>query len=340
MAATATKTDEAGASSQNRDVIVIGASMGGVHALQRIFAELPADLPAAVFVVLHTHPFSASDLPSILSRRGPLRASHAIHGQKIENGHVYVAPPDNQLMLRPGMVQVVRGPKENNHRPAVDALFRTASRYYGPRVIGVVLTGYLDCGTAGMLSIKARNGVAVVQDPNEAEAPDMPRSVLAHVEVDHVVPLEEVGPLLAHLAREAPAPWPETFARQLAELEGDQLGVPISTVCPHCEGSLTRSEVNGFELLRCHVGHAFSPMTSANEQEEQVERALWSAVRALEESAALADHMAATSGGEMKQRYEEKADNHRENAERLQSMLLGSSPKVEPEAGEDIRSRG
>src|SRR4051794_14973060 len=168
------------------DIVVMGASAGGVGALSRLGAALPADLDAAVFIVLHSHPGFASTLPEILSRRCALRVTHAIHGEEIVSGRIYLAPPDNHLTLRPGYVQALRGPKENGHRPSVDALFRTASTAYGPRVIGVVLTGHLDCGTAGLLSIKARGGIAIVQDPLDAKVPSMPASAVRHVEVDRV----------------------------------------------------------------------------------------------------------------------------------------------------------
>src|SRR5262245_25058272 len=150
------------------DILAIGASAGGFDALSKVVAGLPADLPAAVFVVLHTSPTMPSILPELLAKRGPLPAMHAVHGQRFENGRIYVAPPDNHLLVRPGYVQVVRGPKENGHRPSVDVLFRSAAASYGPRTIGVVLTGYLDCGTAGLLSIKARGGIGVAEDPQTA----------------------------------------------------------------------------------------------------------------------------------------------------------------------------
>jgi two-component system chemotaxis response regulator CheB len=312
-----------------RDIVVIGSSLGGVAALQVIFANLPADLPASVFVVQHTHPSGQSSLPDILSQRGPLPASHAIHGEEIQRGRVYVAPPDNHLMLRPGTVDVVRGPRENRHRPAVDALFRTAARHYGPRVIGVVLTGRFDCGTAGMISIKARDGITIVQDPDDAQVPDMPFSVLEHVQVDHVVPVAEIAPLIARLSREKAPPWSSDIAPRVAVLEGDQLGVPIGLVCPHCDGALTESTVGGFTLVRCHIGHAFSPHSLVHQQQEQVERALWSAVRALEESATLARRIAAKVPSDLRARYEERARDHDENAERLRAIVLrGGLPPI------------
>src|SRR5438067_9132194 len=169
----------------NHDTIVIGASAGGVEVLLKLAGALPADLPASIFLVIHTLPGHRSELPELLSRRGPLPARHPMHGEKIAPGHIYVAPPDNHLLLRQGSMEVVRGARENGHRPAADALFRSAAAAYGPRVIGVVLSGYQNCGTAGMMSIKARGGLAVVQDPETATAPDMPTSVIDKVPVDH-----------------------------------------------------------------------------------------------------------------------------------------------------------
>jgi len=146
----------------NRDLIVIGASAGGVEVLLGLVAELPRDLPATILVALHSTPGFVSELPDLLTSRGKLPASHPIHNEEIKRGRIYIAPPDNQLLVRHGFMGVVRGPRENGHRPAIDALFRSASWAYGPRVIGVLLTGYQDCGTAGLMSIKARGGVAVV----------------------------------------------------------------------------------------------------------------------------------------------------------------------------------
>jgi two-component system chemotaxis response regulator CheB len=310
--------------SGTHDIVVIGASSGGVEALLRLVAGLPPDLPAALFIVLHVEPGFASRLPELLTARGPLRAKHALHGEAIVPGRIYIAPPDNHLMLRPGYLHVVRGPKENGHRPAVDALFRTAAMVYGPRVIGVVLTGYLDCGTAGMMSIRSRGGLTVVQDPLDASVPDMPRSVISHVEVDHVTPLDDIPGLLSRLVSE-PAGIPATYVPDaLLEIEGDEPGVASTEfVCPICQGKLTESRLNGFERFRCHVGHAFSLESVAAEQADETERALWAAVRALEESAAVARRLASRTTGPMRQKFEEKEETQAQQANMIRRILLG-----------------
>ena len=181
------------------DIIVVGASAGGVEALISIVGGVPSDLPAALFVVLHMRPGTPSGLPDLLSRSGKLRASPAEHLQPIQHGHIYVAPPDRHLVIVSGSVHVTAGPRENGHRPAIDPLFRTAARSYGRRVVGVVLSGVLDDGTAGLAAVKQHGGLAIVQDPDDALFPSMPRSAMDHVAVDHVLPAKEIGALLAEL---------------------------------------------------------------------------------------------------------------------------------------------
>jgi two-component system chemotaxis response regulator CheB len=256
-----------------------------------------------------------------------------MHGEATVPGRIYVAPPDNHLMLRPGYLHVVRGPKENGHRPAVDALFRTAATVYGPRVIGVVLTGYLDCGTAGMLSIKARGGLAVVQDPRDASVSDMPQSVVEHVEVDHIAPLRDIPGLLSRLASEPAGAAPAHLPGALMELEGDEPGVAAEIVCPSCQGKLTESALNGFQVFRCHVGHAFSLESVAAEQADEIERALWAAVRALEEGAALSRRLAAGASGHLRQRFEEKEAAQAQQAHVIRNFPPGRSHAVPKRRG-------
>jgi two-component system chemotaxis response regulator CheB len=287
------------------DIVVVGASAGGVEALAAVVGALPADLPAAVFVVLHVPPHGTSALPRILSRAGPLPALHPQDGEAIVPGRVYVAPPDRHLLVQPGHIQVARGPRENGHRPAIDALFRTAARAYGPRVAAAVLSGVLDDGTAGLTAVKRQDGVALVQDPSTALYDGMPRSALEHVAVDYCLPLTQIGPALARLAREAAPeegvpPVPRDMEREadIAGMEPSEFrdenrpGTPSVFGCPECNGVLW--ELRDGELLRfrCRVGHAYSAESLLAEQSDGLETALWTALRALEEKAALARRLA------------------------------------------------
>jgi two-component system chemotaxis response regulator CheB len=188
-----------------RDTIVIGASAGGVQALSELVAELPPDLPAAVFIVLHIPSNAPSYLPNILARQAQLPVDHAKDGERIELGRVYVVPPDQHLLIEDGHVKLVHGPKENLHRPSIDALFRSAARWAGPRVIGVVLTGAREDGRVGMRAIKQRGGITIVQDPLEAAFPSMPLSVMQDIKVDYTLPLREIPPSLNRLSRETVA---------------------------------------------------------------------------------------------------------------------------------------
>jgi two-component system chemotaxis response regulator CheB len=184
------------------DVVVIGASAGGMEATREVVRRLPADLEASVFVVLHLPSGARSRLPEILTRSGPIPATHPADAQRIERGQIYVAPPDHQMMLDDGQIRVVRGPRHNRHRPAADPLFQSAARSYGARVIGIVLSGTLDDGSAGIVTIKKLGGVAVVQDPGTAQFSGMPQSAASQVKVDYSLPIEEIGPMVARLVRE------------------------------------------------------------------------------------------------------------------------------------------
>jgi two-component system, chemotaxis family, protein-glutamate methylesterase/glutaminase len=282
------------------DIIVIGASAGGVEALLTIARALPADLPAAVFVVLHVSPYSRSVLPNILSRAGALAAAHPRNGDPIANGHIYVAPPDHHLLVHRGRVEVVRGPQENSCRPAVDPLFRTAAVAYRRRVVGVVLTGNLDDGTAGLAAIERVGGIAIVQDPDEALYPGMPTSAVENVPVNHVVSLPQIAPLLVRLAHEPVEDTVPEDASSQMKMEADisamrpgaihneeRPGKPSVFACPDCHGTLFEIEDGELARFRCRVGHAYSPESLLAAQANGVEEALWTALRALEEKIAL-----------------------------------------------------
>ena len=293
------------ATKQNRDIVVIGTSTGGVEALSALVQGLPKNLPAAIFAVLHLSPESPSRLPEILNRHSRLPVRQPRDGEPIQLGHMYVAPPDRHLLVERGVVRVVRGPRENRHRPAVDPLFRTAALAYGPRVIGVVLTGALDDGTAGLYAIKQRGGVAIVQDPRDAMIASMPESALEYVKVDYCVPLHELAPLLARIVHDQ-APSAAAFlpSRELiyeshiAELdEGTMLneqptGTLAALTCPECGGPLW--EMRNGELLRyrCRSGHAYTGESALAAKAEALDEALWEAYNALRESAIMARRLA------------------------------------------------
>lgn len=291
------------------DIIVIGASAGGVEALLTIARALPEDLPAAVFVVLHISPYARSVLPELLSRTGPLPAVHARNGETIQPGRIYVAPPDHHLLVRREGVSVTRGPQENGVRPAVDVLFRTAATAFRKRVVGVVLSGNLDDGTAGLAAIHRFGGVTVVQHPDEALYPGMPTNAVENVPVQYIRPLAEIAPLLVKLAREpveepVPAPFPSDGHDGELEMEANvsnmdpaaihdrkRPGQPSVFGCPDCHGTLFELHDSELTRFRCRVGHAYSPESLLAAQSDGIEAALWTALRALEEKVALTERM-------------------------------------------------
>ena len=331
------------------DILVIGASSGGVEALMGLAGGLPEDLSAAVFVVVHLSEESPSALPRILDRSGPLEALEAKDGERVEKGRIYVAPPGNHMLLEDGRVRVARGPKENRHRPAVDPLFRSGAVAYGPRVVGVVLTGARNDGTAGLLAVKRRGGVAVVQDPENALFAGMPQSALEHVDVDYCLPLTKIASLLARLSHEeVPAekegaqrtvPEDIEFESKVAGLDPAgavgsdyQIGELSHYTCPDCSGPLF--EVRDGKLLRyrCRVGHAYTAESMLEEKAEALESALYVALNTLEESASMSRTLAARAR-EHKQdhaasRFEERARKAGEQVNLIRQALSDDSPDL------------
>lgn len=328
-----------------RDIITIGASAGGVEALMTIVGALPEGLPASVFVVLHMPPDGTSFLPALLSRAGALPASHPDDGERIQHGHIYVARPDHHVMVRDGRVRVVRGPRENRHRPSVDPLMRSVARFYGPRAIGVILSGSLDDGTAGLLELKRRGGIAIVQDPNDALYPGMPRSALSVVDVDHSLPVARIGPTIVRIVSESideteEAPMPSRDDRlddenRAAEADmsvidrDDKPGAPSPFGCPDCGGVLWEVEDARMLRFRCRVGHAYSVESLLASQTDGLEAALWSAMRALEEKASLtkrlADRATAQSQHGVAERFAEQSSTAEEHASTIRTVLLRES---------------
>lgn len=294
----------------NSELVVIGASAGGIQALLQIVRELPVDFPAAICVVVHTAPYAVSRLAQILDRAGALPALNVEGTVRLRPGRIYVAPPNYHLLVRPGYAELSRGPRENHARPAIDPLFRTAARAYGSRVIGVILSGALYDGAMGLLAVKSRGGVAIVQDPGEAMVDSMPRSALRYVEADFILPASEIGAVLNQLVREPAAREPaspveghstvdsdermrETIAADIADLaDGERPNELTIYTCPDCGGVTWQEEAGPMVQFRCHVGHIFAPEVMLGLKSEELESALWSSVRLLTEKATLSRQLA------------------------------------------------
>jgi two-component system, chemotaxis family, protein-glutamate methylesterase/glutaminase len=292
------------------DVVVVGASTGGIEATKALASGLPANFQAAVFIVVHISPSSPGMLPALLNRAGPLPVASAVQGASFERGNIYVAPPDHHMLIEaPDRIRVSRGPKENGFRPAVDPLFRSAALAFGPRVAGVILSGNLDDGTVGLAAIRRRGGLAIVQDPSEASASSMPLSALREVRVDHCVGVAAMALLLANLAGDRKPPRPSSMemapVADKLKLEVDiaahkgtasdvlKLGVPSLFTCPECHGALLQIGEEAPMRFRCHTGHAFTANSLVAALGESTEEALWSTLRALQEKVMLLRHMAA-----------------------------------------------
>ncbi|KJH71378.1 chemotaxis protein CheB [Aliterella atlantica] len=287
------------------DIVVIGASAGGLKAFEALVSQLPANFPAAVFIVWHISPDYPSLLPEILARVTLLKVAHAVHMEAIAPGRIYIAPPDRHLVIESDFVRLSRGPKENRFRPAIDVLFRSAARAYAQRVIGVVLSGSLDDGAAGLYAIKERGGQAVVQDPADALHPSMPRAAMKAVAVDYCVPVIQMGALLARLVDE-PIPVQQVLpVSQLMDLEvgvaqednGLEMGImklgELSPyTCPECHGVLMQLKEGSLIRFRCHTGHAYSLNTLLAEVTQSIEETLWDGIRTIEASEMLMNHMA------------------------------------------------
>ena len=321
------------------DLIVIGASAGGVQALVSLLGALPAGLPAAVFVALHFSPEARSQLPEVIGRHAALPVHWAEDGAPVMPGEVRVAPADQHLLIEPGRMRVVHGPRENRHRPAIDPLFRSAAWAYGPRTVGVVLTGNLDDGTSGLWAIRTCGGTTVVQDPADAQHPDMPLNALMHNRVDHQLPLAQIAPLLMRLASEPAGTAPSRPAALQAEIgfsaherrmdDMARLGTLSPFTCPTCRGALWEQDEGGHLRYRCHTGHAFSHASLLIEQGSEIESTLYAALRVVEEKAAALRRLADRwheRYPRMTADYEDRAGEMDRTAESLRGLLAGALP--------------
>jgi len=328
----------------HRELVVVGTSAGGIEALQRLLRSLPSNFDATLLIVLHTSSHGGSLLPEIFQRASWMPVTHPADGEVIRKKHVYVAPPDFHMIVEGNLLRVIQGPRENLHRPAIDPLFRSAAASWGRKVIGVILTGLLDDGTSGLMVVRAQGGAAIVQDPATAMFSSMPESALEQVPDAQVLPLSGIpGALQAllgePLAEDEPAAngggalqaqlEKETKYAEFSmrEIENEhRSGRPSPFACPDCGGVLWELGDKSFLRFRCRVGHAFTARHLGAEQRQAIETALWSALRALEESASLNRILASRAAGQghlaASRRFEERIVNIDENARVLRDFLL------------------
>jgi two-component system chemotaxis response regulator CheB len=293
--------------SAGRDIVVIGASAGGIQVLLRILQSLPETFDAAVLVAVHIGS-RRSLLPQILNRAGPLAVDFGKHGEPIQSGRVYVAPPDQHMLVADGHIELSGGARENHFRPAIDPLFRTAAAAYGDRLVGLVLSGALSDGTVGLAAIKARGGITIVQDPAEALVTGMPASAISAGGIDLVLSSQELIDRLPSIVRARPvAPEPprermstseppehgvirESLQAQAADIP--HAGATLFT-CPDCGGTLWQADEEGILRFQCHVGHGWNWEALLVQKSDQLEAALWAASRLFVERSILQRQIAA-----------------------------------------------
>src|SRR5688572_28074641 len=321
--------------SRGHDIIVIGTSEGGLETLDDLVGQLPTDLAASVFIVQHVAPDNADEaLTRRLRRHKAFKAKLAREGERFKPGRIYVAPPDNHLLVKATTLLVRKGARENRSRPGVDPLFRSAAVAHGARVIGVVLTGTQDDGSAGLLAIKRCGGVTVVQDPTDAAYPGMPQYALDRVDVDFCVPIATMGRLLATLVskphgRSKPVPFDirteaeiaERVSSDVAQVNG--LGSQVPYNCPNCGGVLWEMDSKGATRYRCHTGHSYTVPSLLASQSEKIEEMLWISLRMFEERKNLLNSVAKAAGPRVRKianrRLLKETQGH---IERIRSMLL------------------
>ena len=318
-------------------IVVIGVSAGGMDALKRLVAQLPEDFPAPVFIVHHMSPNVIGDvMVGALKLHGKLDCQQGRDNEAFKSGCIYVAPPDHHMMLGEGIIRITKGARENRSRPAIDPLFRSAAVTYGARVIGVLLTGYLDDGTAGLIAIQRCGGVCVVQDPSDAAYPDMPQNALNQLKPDHCLPLENMGVLLSRLVS-GPVGKRKTVPKDLAieakiaervlsDLPSvNALGTQVPFNCPGCGGVLWGVGQGASLRYRCHTGHAYTAQVLHAEQSSKIEETLWTALRMFEERRNLITTMAMSQSGASLTASTQRVEESDVHIDRIRSMLLSSN---------------
>lgn len=315
-------------------VVVIGTSAGGLIALKKLICQLPKDFPIPVLVVRHVSPDATGNIIlNELNRLGTVKCQHAKNDNSLQPGHLYLAPSDHHLLIGANLKMLVtKGAHENRARPAIDPLFRSAAVAFGSGVIGILLTGYLDDGTAGMKAIKRCRGTCIVQDPNEAEYPDMPRNALNNIKADYCLPISEMGPLLEKIIPrklKKHKPTPEAVLteariaeRVLSDLSSvNELGDQVPFNCPGCGGVLWKIEGDANLRFRCHTGHAYTAAFLLAEQTKKIEETMWTALRMFEERKNLLTEMARGKKGVGSRTAEERAETSQVHIDRIRAIL-------------------
>jgi len=318
-----------------RDIIGIGGSAGGIDALRRLLEGIPADFPAAMLVVLHIAPEGPSRLAEMFQRHTPLRVATAADGVRPAPGSIHFAPPDCHLLLHEGRILLGRGPRENRTRPAVDPLFRSLAVARDSRAVGVVLSGRLSDGSSGLRAIVRCGGCGIVQCPDDAGEAEMPKNAIEKASPGLVAPAAEIAGLLSHLVREPappaqPVPADIRSETRIAAGRGvamapdeTTIGRPADISCPECDGPLREISDGGMKRYRCRVGHAYTADALLTAIGEEAERALWVAIRVLEERAEVLRRMAKGSGGgNLAARYTSHADELDADREAIRRILL------------------
>jgi two-component system chemotaxis response regulator CheB len=325
---------------RKHDIIVIGASMGGIEAISSVLSRLPPELPASIFVVQHVGDYGTGMLDQILQRNTKLRVRFPTNGEAFRKAHVYVARPGRHLLVEDCVMRMTRGPKENRTRPAIDPLFRSAAVHHGPHVVGLLLTGMLNDGTAGLRAIERCGGKTVAQDPLEAQFPEMPSNALRYVRIDQCASLADIPKILVALTGQdagppIPIPADLVLENKIAEAEmgeigqPEKLGEPVPLSCPECGGTLAMLKDGQLSRFRCHTGHAFTGEVLLADQSESIERSLWAALRALHERATLAGALAKEArevgADSVAVSYETKESEANFHADRLHTLLMATT---------------
>jgi two-component system chemotaxis response regulator CheB len=330
--------------------VFIGGSAGAIEALAELLAKLPGELAAPLLVVLHVGRSGASVLPSILDRVGALHAVTPVDGEALADGIVYVAPRGEHMVVEDHRVRLNEGPAEHGLRPAVDPLFRSAARAFGPRAIGVILSGMLDDGTAGLREIRARGGWTLVQMPGEAAFPSMPESAIANVAVDYVLPIADLAGKVAALVTDgsersgaAVPAQPPPMEEPLADVLGgpDPPGMRTDITCPQCGGVLWEEVEERITIYRCRAGHVYSPDSLLAVQGEGLDSAIWRPIRMLQERGALLRRLAARASSQGRERsarfFHDEAEDALRRADEMRRALTDPERRGEPQGAPEAR---